>query len=173
MSPPGRPKREHRSAQHGGKPANGALAGIRVVEFAGLGPAPFAGMMLADMGAEVVVIDRIARDTPPRAEHRGKRSIALDLKHEGAQAVVWALLDRADVLIEGFRPGVMERLGWGPDAVAARCPRLVYGRVTGWGQQGPLARAAGHDINYASLAGAMSIAHRPGEVPMVAATLLA
>lgn len=172
MSPPGRHKGEYQSAQHVGKPANGALAGIRVVEFAGLGPGPFAGMMLADMGAEVVVIERIARDTPPRAEHRGKRSIALDLKHEGAQAVVWALLDRADVLIEGFRPGVMERLGWGPDAVAARCPRLVYGRVTGWGQQGPLARAAGHDINYASLTGAMSIAHRPGEAPMVPATLL-
>jgi alpha-methylacyl-CoA racemase len=134
-----------------------------------------AGMQLADMGADVVVIERI---TPPgtareRAdEHRGKRSIALDLKQEAARAVAWRLLDAADVLIEGFRPGVMERLGFGPDAVSARNPRLVYGRVTGWGQGGPLAHAAGHDINYVSLSGAMSIAARPGETPMVPATLL-
>ena len=153
----------------------GALAGVRVIEFAGLGPAPMAGMLLADMGADVVVIERIA---PPSAardradEHRGKRSIALDLKHPRAQAVVWRLLQSADVLIEGFRPGVMERLGFGADAVAARNPKLVYGRVTGWGQSGPLAHAAGHDINYVSLSGAMSIASRPGEAPMVPATLV-
>lgn len=150
-----------------------ALAGVRVVEFAGLGPCPFAGMILADMGAEVVVIDRL--DTPagaPADEHRGKRSIALDLKQPAARDAAWALIERADVLIEGFRPGVMERLGFGPDAVAGRNERLVYGRVTGWGQHGPLAQAAGHDINYVSLTGAMSIAGRPGEAPMVPATLV-
>jgi alpha-methylacyl-CoA racemase len=154
--------------------SSGALAGISVVEFAGLGPCPFAGMMLADMGADVVVIHRIddAASNEPADEHRGKRSIALDLKHERAREVVWALLERADALIEGFRPGVMERLGFGPDATAARCPKLVYGRVTGWGQTGPLAQAAGHDINYVSLTGAMSIAGRPGEAPMVPATLV-
>jgi len=152
----------------------GALAGITVVEFAGLGPCPFAGMMLADMGADVVVIHRIddAASPEPADEHRGKRSIALDLKHERAREVVWALLERADALIEGFRPGVMERLGFGPDVVAQRCPKLVFGRVTGWGQTGPLAQAAGHDINYVSLTGAMSIAGRPGEAPMVPATLV-
>jgi alpha-methylacyl-CoA racemase len=150
-----------------------ALTGIRVVEFAGLGPAPFAGMMLADMGADVVVIDRPDNLSRERAdEHRGKRSIQLDLKSERGREVAWALIERADVLIEGFRPGVMERLGLGPDDVAARNPKLVYGRVTGWGQDGPLAHAAGHDINYASLAGAMSLAHRPGSAPMIPATLV-
>jgi alpha-methylacyl-CoA racemase len=139
-----------------------ALAGVRVVEFAGLGPAPFAGMMLADMGAEVVMIDRVDNAaTEPADEHRGKRSIALDLKSEAGRSAAWALLERADVLIEGFRPGVMERLGFGPESVAARNPKLVYGRVTGWGQHGPLAQAAGHDINYVSLSGAMSVAGRP------------
>lgn len=153
---------------------NGALAGLRVVEFAGLGPCPFAGMMLADMGADVVVIHRIedAAAQEPADEHRGKRSIALDLKQPPARDVAWGLLERADALIEGFRPGVMERLGFGPDAVAARCPKLVFGRVTGWGQTGPLAQAAGHDINYVSLTGAMSIAGRPGQAPMVPATLV-
>jgi alpha-methylacyl-CoA racemase len=151
-----------------------ALAGIRVVEFAGLGPAPFAGMMLADMGADVVVIDRIDDNAAAERadEHRGKRSVALDLKSEPGRAAAWALIERADVLIEGFRPGVMERLGFGPEAVAARNPRLVYGRVTGWGQHGPLAQAAGHDINYVSLTGAMSLAARPGQVPMIPATLI-
>ena len=150
-----------------------ALAGIRVVEFAGLGPAPFAGMMLADMGAEVIVIDRIDNASKERAdEHRGKRSIQLDLKQERASSIAWALIERADALIEGFRPGVMERLAFGPDAVAARCPKLVYGRVTGWGQHGPLAQAAGHDINYVSLTGAMSIAGRPHNAPMIPATLV-
>ena len=150
-----------------------ALAGIRVVEFAGLGPAPFAGMMLADMGADVIVIDRPDNTSGERAdEHRGKRSVALDLKDERARNAAWALIERADVLIEGFRPGVMERLGFGPDAVAARCPKLVYGRVTGWGQHGPLAHAAGHDINYVSLTGAMSFAGRAGEAPMIPATLV-
>ncbi len=150
-----------------------ALHGIRVVEFAGLGPAPFAGMMLADMGADVIVIDRPDLTSRERAdEHRGKRSLALDLKHERGREAAWALIERADVLIEGFRPGVMERLGFGPDAAAARNPKLVYGRVTGWGQHGPLAHAAGHDINYVSLTGVMSIAGRPGEAPMIPATLI-
>jgi alpha-methylacyl-CoA racemase len=150
-----------------------ALQGTRVVEFAGLGPAPFAGMMLADMGADVIVIDRIDNPSKERAdEHRGKRSVALDLKHERGRDAAWALIERADVLIEGFRPGVMERLGFGPDAVAARRPTLVYGRVTGWGQDGPLAQAAGHDINYVSLTGAMSFAGRLGEAPMIPATLV-
>jgi alpha-methylacyl-CoA racemase len=150
-----------------------ALSAIRVVEFAGLGPAPFAGMMLADMGADVVVIDRIDNPSNERAdEHRGKRSIALDLKSDRGRTAAWALIERADVLIEGFRPGVMERLGFGPDAVAARNVRLVYGRVTGWGQNGPLAHAAGHDINYVSLTGAMSVAGRPCYAPMIPATLI-
>jgi alpha-methylacyl-CoA racemase len=150
----------------------GALAGVRVVEFAGLGPGPFAGMLLADMGADVVVIERAGPNEARAAEHRGKRSIVLDLKQARDQRVAWALLERADALIEGFRPGVMERLGFSPDAVAARCPRLVFGRVTGWGQDGPLAQAAGHDINYVSLSGAMAVAGRPGEAPMVPATLV-
>jgi alpha-methylacyl-CoA racemase len=150
-----------------------ALRGVRVVEFAGLGPAPFAGMMLADMGADVVVIDRPDNTSTERAdEHRGKRSLLLDLKSDAGRAAAWALIERADVLIEGFRPGVMERLGFGPDAVAARNARLVYGRVTGWGQHGPLSHAAGHDINYVSLTGVMSIAGRPGEAPMIPATLI-
>jgi alpha-methylacyl-CoA racemase len=150
-----------------------SLAGVRIIEFAGLGPAPFAGMMLADMGADVIVVDRIDNVSNERAdEHRGKRSVALDLKTERGRNIAWALIERADALIEGFRPGVMERLGFGPDAVAARHPKLVYGRVTGWGQHGPLAHAAGHDINYVSLTGAMSIAGRPNEAPMIPATLV-
>ncbi|HET9822488.1 MAG TPA: CaiB/BaiF CoA-transferase family protein [Burkholderiaceae bacterium] len=154
---------------------SGALEGIRVVEFGGLGPAPFAGTMLADMGADVVLVERPLPAGAPRERadhHRGKRSIELDLKGAFGQRAAWALIERADALIEGFRPGVMERLGFGPEAVAARNPRLVYGRMTGWGQDGPLAQAAGHDINYVSLTGAMSIAGHPGEAPMVPATLV-
>ena len=153
----------------------GPLAGLRVVEFAGIGPGPFAGMMLADMGADVVVIDRAAEVRAGNRRlfsQRGKRSLALDLKSEAAREVLWRLLERADALIEGFRPGVMERLGLGPDAVAARNPRLVYGRVTGWGQDGPLAQAAGHDINYVALTGALSISRRAGERPVIPPTLL-
>jgi alpha-methylacyl-CoA racemase len=157
----------------------GALAGLRVIEFAGIGPAPFAGMMLADMGAEVIVIDR-AQDVGLRpgmqpgaqAIHRGKRSIALNLKSAQGMAVVWQLLASGDALIEGFRPGVMERLGLSPKAVAAQHPRLVYGRVTGWGQTGPLALAAGHDINYVALSGALSTAQRQGQQPALPATLV-
>jgi alpha-methylacyl-CoA racemase len=157
------------------RPAHGPLHGLRVIEFAGIGPGPFAGMMLADMGADVIVIDR-ASDVRPgnraMAGQRGKRSIALDMKTEAGQAVVWRLLESADALIEGFRPGVMERLGFGPDAVLARCPKLVYGRVTGWGQAGPLAQAAGHDINYVALTGALDTARRGAEPPLLPATLV-
>jgi alpha-methylacyl-CoA racemase len=156
-------------------PLTGPLSGVRVVEFAGLGPGPFAGAMLADMGADVALIERPLPPDAPRERadhHRGKRSIVLDLKDEADRAVAWALIERADALIEGFRPGVMERLGFGPDAVAARNPRLVFGRITGWGQTGPLAHAAGHDINYVSLTGAMAISARPGEAPMLPATLV-
>jgi alpha-methylacyl-CoA racemase len=141
----------------------GALRGIRVIEMAGLGPAPFAGMMLADMGADVVRIDRFARvagsdrsgaveapGTDDDVLNRGKRSIAVDLKNPAGVELVLQLSESADILIEGFRPGVMERLGLGPDVVAVRNPQLVYGRMTGWGQDGPLAAGAGHDINYIS-----------------------
>lgn len=154
---------------------HGPLKGVKVVEFTGIGPGPFAGMMLADLGADVIVIDRIAdaKANYPRAGiGRGKRSIALDLKSEAGRAVVWRLLRSADALIEGFRPGVMERLGLGPDAVAKENAKLVYGRMTGWGQTGPLAQAAGHDINYVSLTGAMSLSARPGGLPTIPPTLI-
>lgn len=156
-------------------PPRGPLNGLRVVEFAGIGPGPFAGMMLADMGADVIVIDRaseVRAGNRAMAVQRGKRSIALDMKSEAAQAIVWRLLESADALIEGFRPGVMERLGFGPDAVLARNPKLVYGRVTGWGQTGPLAQAAGHDINYVALTGALDTARRSAEPPLLPATLV-
>jgi alpha-methylacyl-CoA racemase len=155
--------------------SRGPLAGLRIIEFAGIGPGPFTGMMLADMGADVIVVDRVGEVRPGNVKlfsNRGKRSMALDLKDETAREIVWRLLERADALVEGFRPGVMERLGFGPDAVAARCPRLVYGRVTGWGQDGPLAQAAGHDINYVALTGATSTSCRPGELPVIPPTLL-
>ena len=135
---------------------SGPLSGLRVVEFAGIGPGPFAAMLLSDMGADVVRIDRPgavrrANDIPGR----GRTALALDLKQPGDVAQALALLDHADALIEGFRPGVMERLGLGPDVVAARNPKLVFGRMTGWGQTGPLAHAAGHDINYIAITGAL------------------
>ena len=137
----------------------GPLQGIRIVEFAGIGPGPFCGMLLADLGAEVVLVDRKGGSLPFNAQpkydltRRGKRSIAVDLKQPGAAEVVLRLIEKADGLIEGFRPGVMERLGLGPDVCLARNPRLAYGRLTGWGQTGPLAQAAGHDINYVALSG--------------------
>ena len=146
---------------------SGPLVGLRIVEFAGIGPGPFAAMLLADMGADVVRIDR-----PGAAERdkrdvigRGRRNLVLDLKQRDGLEAALQLLDAADALIEGFRPGVMERLGLGPEAVLARNPRLVYGRVTGWGQSGPLAQAAGHDINYIALAGALG-AIGPEEKPV-------
>lgn len=136
--------------------ASGPLSGFRIVEFAGIGPGPFACMMLADMGAEVITLTRANQMPRAGASSRGRRVIPLDLKDKAAIADVLKLLDGADALIEGFRPGVMERLGLGPDVVQARNPKLVYGRMTGWGQSGPLAQAAGHDINYISITGALA-----------------
>jgi alpha-methylacyl-CoA racemase len=146
-----------KSAPQASVRASGPLAGYRIVEFAGIGPGPFACMMLADMGAEVVTLDRVgARKNMKSVAGRGRKVVELDLKDANATAQVLDLLAGADALIEGFRPGVMERLGLGPDVVLARNPRLVYGRMTGWGQEGPLAQAAGHDINYISLTGALA-----------------
>ncbi len=137
--------------------ASGPLAGFRIVEFAGIGPGPFACMLLADMGAEVVTLDRVgAKKNLKAVAVRGRKVVELDLKDKGAIAQVLDLLSNADALIEGFRPGVMERLGLGPEVVLARNPKLVYGRMTGWGQDGPLAQAAGHDINYISVTGALA-----------------
>jgi alpha-methylacyl-CoA racemase len=147
---------------------SGPLDGVRVLEFAGMGPAPFAVMMLSDMGAEVVRVDRLGARPPgpvPNQLHRGRRSIAMDLKHPAAVAAVLRLVERADVLVEGFRPGAMERLGLGPEACAAVNPRLVYARVTGWGQDGPYAGRAGHDINYIAVAGALDPIGRAGGPP--------
>jgi alpha-methylacyl-CoA racemase len=144
--------------------SNGPLTGIRIVEFAGIGPGPFASMLLADMGAEVITLTRPGQ-TPKGAAARGRKVVAVDLKDKAAIAGVLKLLDSADALIEGFRPGVMERLGLGPDVIQARNPRLVFGRMTGWGQTGPLANAAGHDINYISVTGALH-AIGPAEKPV-------
>src|SRR5258706_4796386 len=137
---------------------SGPLAGLRVVEFSGLGPGPFACMLLADMGADVVRIDRpgVRLGNPHDIVGRGRRTVQLDLKASAGRDEALQLLHHADVLIEGFRPGVMERLGLGPEAIAALNPRLVYGRMTGWGQQGPLSQAAGHDINYIATSGALA-----------------
>jgi alpha-methylacyl-CoA racemase len=137
--------------------AGGPLAGLRIVEFAGLGPGPFAAMMLSDMGADVVTLTRGEQKQGLRGAvmMRGRRQIVCDLKDTACTAHVHALLDGADALIEGYRPGVMERLGFGPEVLLQRNQRLVYGRMTGWGQSGPLACAAGHDINYISLTGAL------------------
>ena len=144
-------------ASHSAISTSGPLAGFRIVEFAGIGPGPFACMMLADMGAEVVTLDRVgAKKNLKSVAGRGRKVVELDLKDKAAIAGVLDLLAGADALIEGFRPGVMERLGLGPDVVLARNPKLVYGRMTGWGQEGPLANAAGHDINYISITGALA-----------------
>src|SRR3546814_2271834 len=130
--------------------AQGPLAGMRVLEFAGLGPAPFCAMLLSDLGADVIMVDRPDRPapTPDAVTCRGRRHLPLDLKDPASIAVCLSLIERADLLIEGFRPGVMERLGLGPEIALLRNPALVYGRMTGWGQNGPLAQRAGHDINY-------------------------
>jgi alpha-methylacyl-CoA racemase len=148
-SPPPQPIAEHRTS--------GPLAGFRIVEFAGLGPGPFASMMLSDMGADVVTLTRGEQKQGLRGAvmMRGRRQIICDLKDQTCVDQVLALLDGAHALIEGYRPGVMERLGFGPDVLLSRNKRLVYGRMTGWGQSGPLANAAGHDINYISLTGAL------------------
>ena len=149
----------------------GPLHGVRILEIAGIGPGPFAAMMLADMGAEVVRVDRVqaVRDdaTGPHWDVmlRGRRNVALDLKHADGVETLLSLVERADVVIEGFRPGVMERLGVGPEVCLARNPKLVFGRMTGWGQEGPYANSAGHDINYIALAGALAHFGRAGEPP--------
>ena len=154
---------------------SGPLAGVRVIEMVGLGPCPFAAMMLADMGAEVIRIDRKAVPGAPDpfpilgtkydVMARGRCSLALDLKQPVAREVVLKLVEKADILLEGFRPGVMERLGLGPDECQARNAALVYGRITGWGQHGPLARAAGHDINYVALTGMLHAMGRAAAPP--------
>jgi alpha-methylacyl-CoA racemase len=150
---------------------SGPLSGIRVVEIAGIGPGPFAAMMLADMGADVVRVDRaqnvLGGFDRPNLEvlNRGRRSVGVDLKHPEGVETVLRLVEAADALVEGFRPGVAERLGIGPDTCLARNPRLVYGRMTGWGQDGPYAQAAGHDINYIALAGALGHFGRAGSKP--------
>ncbi|NML15967.1 CoA transferase [Azohydromonas sp. G-1-1-14] len=148
---------------------------MRIVEFAGLGPCPFAGMLLADMGADVIVVERAAgggAGLERIATDRNKRSVVLDLKQAEGLAAAWRLVESADALIEGFRPGVMERLGLGPEEALRRRPRLVYGRVTGWGQDGPLAQAAGHDLNYVALTGALSLSRRDEAAPVIPPTLI-
>src|SRR5262249_47681707 len=146
---------------------SGPLPGVKVLEFTGLGPAPFACMLLSDMGADVVRIDRKGggRALPKDIVARGRRSVGLDLKVGDDRETALALAGKADVLVEGFRPGVMERLGLGPAETQARNRRLVYARMTGWGQTGPLAQTAGHDINYIALAGALHAMGRKNEPP--------
>ncbi len=156
----------------------GPLEGLRIVEFAGIGPGPFAGMMLADMGADILRIDRKPAPNDPVKDNsgdilsRGRKSITLDLKNPAGVQVALRLIGQADALIEGFRPGVMERLGLGPDVALQRNPALVYGRMTGWGQSGPLAHAAGHDINYISLSGALWATGEADRPPVPALNLL-
>ena len=146
--------------------ASGPLVGVRIIEFAGIGPGPFCGMLLADMGADVVRIDRAdSVGQAPDIMNRGKRSVAINLKQADGVAAALLLSEKADGLIEGFRPGVMERLGVGPDVVLKRNPRLVYGRMTGWGQTGPWSKTAGHDINYIALSSALHTMGRSGEPP--------
>jgi alpha-methylacyl-CoA racemase len=150
----------------------GPLSGFRVIELAGIGPGPFAAMMLSDMGAEVLRVDRadsVDEDTPVPTwdvNGRGRRSVGVDLKHPAGREVLLRLVERADALIEGFRPGVTERLGIGPEDCLARRPALIYGRMTGWGQSGPYTSAAGRDINYIALSGTLSMIGRLGEPPV-------
>ncbi|MEV5987058.1 CaiB/BaiF CoA-transferase family protein [Streptomyces sp. NPDC052051] len=160
-----------------GTPGHGPLAGVRVVELAGIGPGPFAGMLLADLGADVVRVDRPGGPglgVAPEYDitNRNKRSVVVDLKSEDGPARVLDLVERADILIEGYRPGVAERLGIGPEACHARTPRLVYGRMTGWGQDGPLAPRAGHDIAYIALTGTLGMIGDPDAPPTVPVNLL-
>lgn len=154
----------------------GVLQGLRIIEIEGLGPAPFAGMLLADLGAEVIVVHREDPPAPGAPERslldRGKKSIVLDLKRPEHVDVLKRLIASADGLIEGFRPGVMERLGLGPEVVREQHPHVVYGRLTGWGQDGPLAPHAGHDLNYIALSGALSYASPPGEAPYTPPTVV-
>lgn len=158
---------------------SGPLAGTRVLEIAGRGPGPFAGMLLADMGAEILRIDRPDPPARPQAPdhrlelyNRGRRSVVVDLKHGAGPEVVLRLVERADAIYEGYRPGVAERLGIGPDACLRRNPRIVYGRGTGWGQTGPLADKAGHDINYIALAGALDPLGYAGGPPAIPLNLI-
>ncbi|MFJ2434887.1 CaiB/BaiF CoA transferase family protein [Streptomyces anulatus] len=161
----------------GPRSGHGPLTGVRVVELAGIGPGPFAAMLLADLGADVVRVDRpggagLGIDPASDLTNRNKRSVLLDLKSDEGPARVLDLVDRADILIEGYRPGVAERLGVGPEACLARNPKLVYGRMTGWGQDGPLAERAGHDIAYLALTGTLSMIGKPDEPPVVPANLV-
>src|SRR5664279_188706 len=151
----------------------GPLAGLRVLEFEAIGPGPFGAMMLADMGADVLLVDRLTdsrlgfgRERRFDVMLRGRRSVTLDLKSEHGAEAALRLAEKADAIVEGFRPGVMERLGLGPEAMLARNPRLVYGRMTGWGQEGPLAARAGHDIDYIALSGVLHAIGRAGEAPV-------
>jgi len=151
----------------------GPLSGMKVIEIAGIGPGPFCAMMLADMGADVLLVDResdarlgVERERWYDVMLRGRRSVTLDVKSASAIEAMLALVAKADALVEGFRPGVMERLGLGPDVLLARNPRLVYGRMTGWGQHGPLAARAGHDIDYIALSGALHAIGRAGDAPV-------
>lgn len=151
----------------------GVLSGYKIVEFAGIGPAPMCAMLLADMGAEVLRIDRaedaklgISMDVKYSLLNRGRRSVAIDLKRPEGRAAAMRLVEKGDAILEGFRPGVMERLELGPDECLKRNPRLVYGRMTGWGQTGPLAHAAGHDINYIALSGVLASIGRTGQAPV-------
>ncbi|MEY9815652.1 MULTISPECIES: CaiB/BaiF CoA transferase family protein [Streptomyces] len=158
-------------------PDDGPLTGVRVVELAGIGPGPFAAMLLADLGAEVVRVDRpggpgLGIDPARDVTNRNKRSVVVDLKAPDGAARVLDLAERADILIEGYRPGVAERLGVGPEDCRARNPRLVYGRMTGWGQDGPLADRAGHDIGYIAVTGALGMTGEPGRPPVAPANLL-
>ena len=153
----------------------GVLSGYTVIEMAGLGPCPMAGMMLADMGAEVIRVERSARREAIYAKDmsaRGKKSIVINVKHEQGREALLKLVARADVLLEGYRPGVAEKLGIGPEACATINPKLVYGRMTGWGQTGPLAQTAGHDLNYIALTGALHAIGRSGEKPAVPLNLI-
>jgi alpha-methylacyl-CoA racemase len=158
----------------------GPLAGFRIVELAGVGPGPMAAMLFADLGASVIRLDRtvpsgLGIEMPSRFDliTRARPSVAIDLKHPAGLALAADLIDKADALIEGFRPGTMERLGLGPEAALARNPRLVYGRITGWGQSGPLAQAAGHDLNYLALTGALAAIGRAGSKPTPPLNLVA
>ncbi|MFM9371273.1 CaiB/BaiF CoA transferase family protein [Streptomyces sp. Da 82-17] len=156
---------------------DGPLSGIRVVELAGIGPGPFAAMLLADLGADVVRVDRpggggLAINPAYDITNRNKRSVLVDLKSPEGPARVLDLVERADILIEGFRPGVAERLGVGPEQCRARNSRLVYGRMTGWGQDGPLAQRAGHDIGYIAITGTLGMIGRPDEAPAIPANLV-
>ena len=166
--------------QNKNSPSGGPLSGVKVIEFAGIGPGPFCGMLLADMGADVTLLERgggtfasqLFGGGRKAVANRGKKSLCIDLKHPAAKPVVMKLIAQADVLIEGFRPGVMERLGFGPDDCLAINPRLIYGRMTGWGQTGPLAPRAGHDANYAAIAGVLDTGRRHGGAPWAPPTLV-